>query len=138
MGWVFSLTVINSSPVNGVTFCQGNFTLMNGDLFPFLRYLLNKNRIFFVHFRDVIGRKEQFKEIFLDEQGNTNLHKIMKEYVSAGFNGPFRVDHTPLLSGDRNLMSMPGYSILGRIDAVGFLKGLYYSTYEELNQEGGE
>ncbi|MBI3467670.1 MAG: mannonate dehydratase [Planctomycetes bacterium] len=43
------------SPVNGITLCQGNFTLMTDDLPAVIRHFGNQKKIFFVHFRDVRG-----------------------------------------------------------------------------------
>lgn len=57
----------------------------------------------------------------------------MREYIKHEFYGPFRVDHTPTLLGDTMQLSMPGYSILGRIHAVGYLQGLFRAAVESLN-----
>ncbi|MEZ4833974.1 MAG: mannonate dehydratase [Caldilineaceae bacterium] len=44
------------SPMNGITLCQGNFTLMTDDLLGAIRHFGKQDKIFFVHFRDVQGR----------------------------------------------------------------------------------
>ncbi|WP_409977202.1 mannonate dehydratase, partial [Saccharolobus sp.] len=46
--------------------------------------------------------------------------------------GPFRVDHTPTLLGDTMQLSVPGYSVLGRIHAIGYLQGLFRAAAESL------
>ena len=46
------------SPMNGITLCQGNFTLMTDDLPSVIRRF--GDRIFFVHMRDVVGSAEKF------------------------------------------------------------------------------
>jgi len=43
------------SPVNGITLCQGNFTLMTNDLPGVIRHFGRQKKVFFVHFRDVRG-----------------------------------------------------------------------------------
>src|SRR5215831_1656326 len=60
------------SPVNGITFCQGNFTLMTSDLPSAIRRFGQQQKIFFVHFRDVRGTPEKFEETWHDA-GQTNL-----------------------------------------------------------------
>jgi mannonate dehydratase len=121
------------SEYNGITFCQGNFALMTKDLPAIVKYFLERNRISFVHFRDVVGDKYSFKEIFIDES-MMNTYGCMKEYVSHEFYGPFRVDHTPTLAGDIAQLSMPGYSVLGRIHAIGYLQGLFKAAVSEINK----
>lgn len=122
------------SEYNGITFCQGNFSLMTKDLPAVVKYFLERDRISFVHFRDVVGDKFRFKEIFIDES-IIDTYSCMKEYVSHKFYGPFRVDHTPTLSGDITQLSMPGYSTLGRIHAIGYLQGLFRAAVSEIMEE---
>ena len=47
------------SEANGITLCQGNFTLMTDDLPAVIRHFGEQERIFFVHFRDVSGTPER-------------------------------------------------------------------------------
>ena len=49
------------SECNGITMCQGNFTLMTDDLPSVIRHFGKQGRIFFVHFRDVQGTPEKFR-----------------------------------------------------------------------------
>ncbi|BDB99727.1 mannonate dehydratase [Saccharolobus caldissimus] len=120
------------SEYNGITFDHSIFSLMTDDLISVVRHFLEKKRIFFVHFREVIGNKSRFEEVFIDE-GITRQFEEMREYIKHEFYGPFRVDHTPTLLGDTMQLSMPGYSILGRIHAVGYLQGLFRAAVESLN-----
>ena len=52
------------SPVNGIGLCQGNFSLMTGNLPEVIRHFGGQDKIFFVHFRDVQGTPEKFVEAF--------------------------------------------------------------------------
>jgi mannonate dehydratase len=115
---------------NGITLCQGNFTLMTGNLAAVVAHFLKTGKVFFVHFRDVKGNKQRFVETFIDE-GMTNLYATMREYVKHDYSGPFRVDHTPTLSGDTAQISAPGYSALGRIHAIGYIQGLFKAAVSE-------
>jgi mannonate dehydratase len=114
------------SPVNGITLCQGNFALMTDDLPSVLRHFGEK--IFFVHFRDVKGTPENFVETFHDD-GKTDMLECIKAYRDIGFEGVCRPDHVPTMEGDSN--QSPGYSSIGRLFAIGYLKGLREAVYEQ-------
>lgn len=43
-------------------------------------------------------------------------------YNSLNLDVPIRVDHVPLMAGENN--NNPGYTSLGRLFAIGYLKGL--------------
>ena len=46
----------------------------------------------------------------------------MQTYQEVGFSGPLRPDHVPTMEGEENLA--PGYDVLGRLFAIGYIKGL--------------
>jgi len=114
------------SPVNGIGLCQGNFTLMTDDLPAVIRHF--GERIFFVHFRDVRGTPEKFVETFHDD-GKTDMLACMKAYRDIGYKGVCRPDHVPTMEGDSN--ENPAYSSIGRLFAIGYLKGLREAVYAE-------
>jgi mannonate dehydratase len=114
------------SPVNGITLCQGNFTLMTDDLPRVIRNLGRQGKIFFVHFRDVRGTAERFVETFHDD-GKTNMLECMRAYRDIGFEGVLRPDHVPTMEGDSN--DNPAYSSMGRLFAIGYVKGLRQAVY---------
>ena len=116
------------SPVNGIGLCQGNFTLMTDDLPGVIRHFGEQRKIFFVHFRDVRGTPEKFVETFHDE-GQTDMAACMRAYRDVGFDGVCRPDHVPTMEGDSN--DQPSYSSIGRLFAIGYLKGLRESVYSE-------
>lgn len=114
------------SEVNGICLCQGNFTLMTDDLPSVIRNFGKQEKIFFVHFRDVRGTPERFEETFHDE-GKTNMLECMKAYRDINFNGVLRPDHVPTMEGDSN--DNPAYSAVGRLFAIGYIKGLREAVY---------
>jgi mannonate dehydratase len=114
------------SEANGLTLCQGNFTLMTPDLPAVIRDFGRQGRIHFVHFRDVRGTAESFVEVFHDE-GPTDMLACLKAYREIGFDGPMRPDHVPTMEGDSN--DNPAYSTMGRVFAVGYIKGLMEAVY---------
>jgi len=115
------------SPVNGVTLCQGNFTLMTDDLPSVIRHFGKQNKIFFVHFRDVRGTKDKFEETWHDD-GKTDMTACMQAYKDIGFEGVLRPDHAPTVAGDSN--ENAGYSAFGRLYAIGYIRGLREVVYK--------
>jgi mannonate dehydratase len=116
------------SPVNGIALCQGNFALMTNDLPAAIRHFGRQGKIFFVHFRDVRGTVEKFVETFHDD-GQTDMLACMRAYREVGFEGVCRPDHVPTMIGDSN--DNPAYSSIGRLFAIGYLKGLRQAVYDE-------
>jgi len=114
------------SPVNGIALCQGNFALMTDDLPRVIRHFGRQNKIFFVHFRDVRGTADRFVETFHDD-GQTDMLACMQAYRDIGYQGVCRPDHVPTMEGDSN--DRPGYSSVGRLFAIGYLKGLREAVY---------
>jgi len=110
----------------GITFCQGNFTLMTDDLPTLIKRYGSQQRIFFVHFRDVAGDRRRFIEVFHDE-GPTDMLQCMQAYHETGFDGPMRPDHVPAMEGESN--ESYGYATLGRLYALGYIGGLREATY---------
>ncbi|MBN8638282.1 MAG: mannonate dehydratase [Anaerolineae bacterium] len=116
------------SPMNGITLCQGNFALMTTDLPGVIRRFGAQQKIFFVHMRDVRGTPEKFMETFHDD-GQTNMLECMKAYRAIGFDGLCRPDHVPTMLSDSN--DQAGYSAVGRLFAIGYLKGLQQAVYAD-------
>jgi len=112
------------SPMNGITFCHANFKLMGEDIYALAEEWSRQNKIFFVHFRDVEGTKEKFHETFHDN-GPTDMGRIMKILYENGFDGPIRPDHAPAM-GTETGERATGYGTLGKIFAIGYMKGLLH------------
>ncbi len=116
------------SEVNGITLCQGNFALMTDDLPAVIRHFGQQGQIFFVHMRDVRGTPDNFVETFHDD-GQTDMLACMRAYRDVGFEGVCRPDHVPTMEGDSN--ENAGYSSIGRLFAIGYLKGLRQAVYAD-------
>lgn len=106
------------SSVNGICFCQGNFAAMGVDVPATIRRL--GAHIRFVHVRDVRGTPDHFVETFHDE-GPTDMFAAVQAYHESGFAGVMRPDHVPVLAGESG---EAGYTMLGRLFAVGYMRGL--------------
>ena len=120
------------SPMNGITLCQGNFTLMTDDLPGVIRHFGKQGKIFFVHFRDVRGTPEKFEETWHDA-GKTDMLACMQAYKDINFEGVLRPDHVPTVEGDSN--DNAGYSSFGRLYAIGYIRGLRQAVYADAGQK---
>lgn len=110
------------SPSNAIAFCQGTFSEMGIDIPAAIRTL--GEHIAYVHFRDVRGTAEDFVETWQDN-GQTDMVEAMRAYREVGFAGPMRPDHVPVLAGEAGT---PGYTMLGRLYAYGYIRGLMQAT----------
>lgn len=126
------LISLRPSVSNAITFCQGNFALMGEDLPTLIREFGARDQIAFVHFRDVRGTADDFQETFHDE-GQTDLPECMRAYAEVGFSGPMRPDHVPTMYGESN--DRPAYGTLGRLFAIGYIRGLEQSVFGKLSNE---
>lgn len=109
------------SPNMGITMCQGTFVEMGGNIYEDIERFAKRDRIHFVHFRDVRGNKFKFHETFHDN-GPTDMAECIKLYQKLCPDAYVRVDHVPTMVGEDN--TLPGYCSLGRLYAIGYLKGL--------------
>lgn len=118
-----------SSDSNAMLFCQGCVTEMGVNVFDTIRDIGGLGKIVYVHFRNIHGNKEArpgggltfFQEVFLDE-GDIDMVKAMETYKEVGFNGPFMMDHTPGIPGDREGRE-------GHAFATGYIRALIQTVY---------
>lgn len=114
----------------GITLCQANFYLMGENLRD-IADTFDRN-IFFIHFRNVSGTAEHFHETFHDN-GDIPMADILKYYIEKKVDVPIRVDHVPTLREES--ASLAGYGTLGRLYAIGYLKGILETC--NLKSSGG-
>lgn len=94
-----ALEVVDS-PVHGLDFCVGSWSEMSPDeCMKGLRYFGEQGKIFYVHFRDVLGTVPKFREAFIGE-GNLDMFEVMKTLKEVGFTGYLIDDHVPNLDND--------------------------------------
>ena len=107
------------SNILGITMCQATYHMMGEDLYKIIPEL--KDKIFFVHFRNAVGNKRCFRETFHDN-GDLDMARLIRLYKELEINVPVRVDHVPTLKGEDT--EVAGYAAMGRLYAIGYLKGL--------------
>ena len=118
------LLAISDSPANAITFCIGCFAEMGADIPSLIaRY---RDRIPYVHVRDISGTVNDFIETFPDD-GQTDLVAVFRKLQEIGFDGYLRSDHAPQLATDQS-DAPEGYGMQGHIFAIGYLRGLQRAT----------
>lgn len=107
----------------GITMCQANYFIMGEDVADVIREF--KDKIHLVHFRNTKGVPTHFRETFHDN-GDLDMAELMRVYKQCGVDVPIRVDHVPTMAGE--VSTLPGYDAMGRLFAIGYLKGILDST----------
>jgi len=107
------------SPMHGLDFCNGCWSEMKGGagVLDAIEWFGSRNRIMYVHLRDVHGCADSFKECFVDE-GQSDTSAVVRKLIEVGFHGFILDDHVPHLVNDSP------YGHRGRAYAIGYIKGL--------------
>jgi mannonate dehydratase len=107
------------SPSNGICYCVGSLHPAGEDVIAGIRDLAE--HIVFVHARNVRGTAEHFVETWHDN-GEIDMPAVIRALREIGYGGTLRPDHAPSMAGEMN--ETPGYEMLGRLFAAGYLRGL--------------
>jgi len=110
------------SPNHAMLFCQGCMTeLLGQDVYQAIAEMAGREKIAWVHFRNVRGQLPRFAEVFIDE-GEIDMRRAMEIYRDNGFNGPYMMDHTPTFPSGNSAW-------LGKAYAVGYIRALIQTVY---------
>lgn len=109
---------------SGLTFCQGCFAEMGANIVEEIRYFGSRNKIFWVHFRNISGTAEHFSETFPDN-GQVDMLQAMKTYKEVGYDGYLTPDHKLSIVGD----SEWGHRYWAY--AIGYMKALIQAVESE-------
>jgi len=84
--------------------------------------------------QDLSGKvpSTKFTETFHDE-GQIDMYEAMKAYVEIGFSGPLRPDHVPVLATEIEAGMRGGYTTLGNLFAIGYIRGLAEAVSKEIS-----
>ena len=93
---------MHENPYHGLNFCQGTISEMLDDpgneIFDVIKFFGEKKKIFNVHFRNILGKKLDFMEVFPDE-GSIDMIKALKAYQEVNYKYMLMPDHVPSISG---------------------------------------
>jgi len=117
------INIINS-PSNGLTICTGSLGAdQNNNITEIIKYFGRKNRINFMHLRNIkfLGEKDFEETAHLSRYGSLDMYEILKACVGVGFDGPIRPDHGRMIWGEAG---KPGYGLFDRALGVAYINGL--------------
>jgi mannonate dehydratase len=119
--------IAGSNDAVGMLFCQGCVAEMGEDVPAAIRRFGERDKIVYVHFRNIRGGPYKFQEVFHDE-GDLDMVEAMRTYREVGFDGPFMMDHTPSMPGLPTMRKFSG-NWAGRAYANGYIRGLIQAAY---------
>jgi mannonate dehydratase len=102
---------------NGLLLCLGCMQEAGQDVPQVIRTLGREKKIFYVHFRNVVGTVPRYREVFPD-QGDGDMVANLKALQDAGFEGYVVPDHHFGLVGDTD------WRHCSRAWQVGYIRGL--------------
>jgi mannonate dehydratase len=114
---------IRESPWHGLNFCLGTVAEMladpNRELGPIVREFGERRKIFNIHFRNIRGHRDDFREVYPDE-GDVNLVDIARILRDVGYDGMLMPDHVPSHPDDPHGLQAFAF-------AFGYIKGILQS-----------
>jgi mannonate dehydratase len=111
------LVSIVDSPANALEFCIGSLQEMPvGDIYATTRDFARRDKIAYVHFRNVHGKVPRYHETFVDD-GDIDMPEIVRILRDENFDGVLIPDHTPEMS-----CSAPWHA--GNAYALGYMRAL--------------
>lgn len=115
---------IKPSENNKLEFCLGSVAEMTeGDVYEATDRYSKQNKLGYIHFRNIIGKVPNYKEVFVDE-GDIDMVKILRILKKNNFEGAIIPDHTPQMSCDA-----PWHA--GMAYAMGYMKAAISGVVKE-------
>lgn len=122
---------IRESRYHGLNFCQGTISENLPDpareVFDVIRWFGSRGKIFNVHFRNIVGGRDRFREAFPDE-GSVDLYRALLTYHEVGYDGMLMPDHVPVVPG------RPEAALQSFAFAYGHIRGLMQAADAQLRQ----
>ena len=117
---------ISPSAYHGFNFCQGTVSEMlakpGQEIYDVIRYFGSRGKIFNVHFRNIRGHRDSFREAYPDE-GDVDFVRAIATYREVGYDGMLMYDHIPAAAGDGEA---------GRAFAYGYIRALIQAAESRL------
>jgi mannonate dehydratase len=108
---------IVDSPSNATELCLGSLQEMReGDIYDTVRRIARRDRIGYIHFRNVRGKVPNYVETFIDD-GDIDMAEIVRILRDEGYQGVLIPDHTPELE-----CGAPWHA--GMAYAIGYMRAL--------------
>lgn len=108
---------LNDSPNHVMELCLGTISEMKGsDVYAALNNFAKRNKIGYIHVRNVKGKVPDYKESFIDD-GDIDMGRIIEILRKHKFDGVLIPDHAPQVSGKSPWIAGMAY-------AMGYLNAL--------------
>ncbi|MFI5622904.1 mannonate dehydratase [Nocardioides sp. NPDC051685] len=95
---LFTFLDMHASPYHGLNLCCGTLAEMlwnpEGEIYDIVRRLARTSRIFNIHLRNIIGRRDDFIEVWPDE-GVVDHARIINILAEEGYADAIDPDHVP-------------------------------------------
>jgi mannonate dehydratase len=115
---------LKPSTANNLEFCLGTIAEMTkGDVYEATDNYSKQGKIAYIHFRNVVGKVPNYKEVFIDE-GDIDMIRILRILKKNNFEGVLIPDHTPQMSCDA-----PWYA--GMAYTMGYMKAAIKTVTNE-------
>lgn len=89
---------LSESPYHGLNLCLGsmmeNLERPNEQIHEVIRYFGEKKRIFNIHFRNIIGKRGDFREVYMDN-GDIDMLQVVRTLNEVGYEYMVMPDHVP-------------------------------------------
>ena len=118
---------IQDSPFHGLNLCLGTTAEMLQDpateIHDVIRYFGQRRKIFNIHFRNIVGRRDDFQEVFPDN-GDMNMLEVMRTLRAVDYPYLVMPDHLPRHDDDPNGRQAFAFG-------YGYIKGLIQAVDAE-------
>lgn len=128
---LYRFAELSDSPYHGFNLCLGTTAEMLQDpaneIHDVIRRLGGMKKIFNIHFRNIIGKRDNFIEVYPDE-GDMVMPQVLRTLYEVDYDGMLMPDHMPSHPDDPG--GMQGFSF-----ALGYIQGLIQSLKLEIGQD---
>ncbi len=111
---------IQESPYHGLNLCLGTTAEMLDDpareIHDVVRYFGERKKIFNIHFRNIVGGRNEFQEVYLDN-GDMNMLGVARTLQEVGYSYMVMPDHVPQHADDPESRQAFAFS-------YGYIKGI--------------
>lgn len=111
---------IQESPYHGLNLCLGSVAEMlrdpGNEIHDVIRYFGKRKKIFNIHFRNIQGHRDDFREVYPDE-GDMNMLQVALTLQEVDYDGMLMPDHMPAHPDDPDKLEAFAY-------AYGYIKAI--------------
>jgi mannonate dehydratase len=104
---------MRESPYHGFNFCLGTIAEMLQDpaaeLCDIIRYFGSRKKVFNIHYRNIQGRRDNFREVYLDNR-DVDMLEVMRTLKEVDYPYLVMPDHVPRHSAEEDRLQAFAFS----------------------------